>query len=44
MQDSLYPLEETLVPADLEPLYAEQVAEASTLYATKRANDLDGAT
>ena len=32
------------MPADLEPLYAEQVAEASTLYATKRANDLDGAT
>ena len=44
MQDSQYTLEETLVPTDLEPLYAEQAAEASALYTTKRANDLDGAT
>jgi len=44
MHGSLYPLEETLVPTDLEPLYEWQAAEALALYAAKRANDLDGAT
>lgn len=44
MHDSLYPADEALAPDDLELVYAEQAAEASALYATRRANDLDGAT
>lgn len=44
MNQPIYVPEEQELPLDLEPLYAEEVAEVATQYEAKRANDLDGGT